>query len=225
MFYWRFFVYENFKYFVRIYYVLKFEMEKRIEEFLKLVGFWERWNDFVMSYLCGMKQRFVIVKVLINDFEVFFFDEFIFGLDVQSVFFVRDFVKRFVKEEGKIVFLIIYYMVEVEEFCDRIVIIDYGRIIVFDIFEGLKKFVKDEEIVEIVVREFNLVFFEKFFWKFVVVQSIEERIVFRGSVDEEDFLKLVEWFVKNQVKVVFVERKELMFEDVFIKLIGRGLRD
>lgn len=78
-------------------------------------------------------------------------------------------MKRFVKEEGKIVFLIIYYMVEVEEFCDRIVIIDYGRIIVFDIFEGLKKFVKDEEIVEIVVREFNLVFFEKFFWKFVVV--------------------------------------------------------
>ncbi|BAD86215.1 ABC-type multidrug transport system, ATPase component [Thermococcus kodakarensis KOD1] len=223
--YWRLSAYENLKYFARIYYVPKSEMEKRIEELLKLVGLWERRNDLVMSYSRGMKQRLAIAKALINDPEVLFLDEPTLGLDVQSALFVRDFVKRLVKEEGKTVLLTTHYMVEAEELCDRIAIIDHGRIIALDTPEGLKKLVKDEETVEIAVREFNPALLEKSPWKLAVVQSTEERTVLRGSVDEEDLPKLVEWLVKNQVKVVSVERKEPTLEDVFIKLTGRGLRD
>lgn len=153
--YWRLSAYENLKYFARIYYVPKSEMEKRIEELLKLVGLWERRNDLVMSYSRGMKQRLAIAKALINDPEVLFLDEPTLGLDVQSALFVRDFVKRLVKEEGKTVLLTTHYMVEAEELCDRIAIIDHGRIIALDTPEGLKKLVKDEETVEIAVREFN----------------------------------------------------------------------
>ncbi len=202
-------------------------MEERIEELLKLVGLWERRNDLVMGYSRGMKQRLAIAKALINDPpEVLFLDEPTLGLDVQSALFVRDFVKRLVKEGGgKTVLLTTHYMVEAEELCDRIAIIDHGRIIALDTPEGLKKLVKDEETVEIAVREFNPALLEKSPWKLAVVQSTEERTVLRGSVDEEDLPKLVEWLVKNQVKVVSVERKEPTLEDVFIKLTGRGLRD
>ncbi len=65
--YWRLSAYENLKYFARIYYVPKSEMEERIEELLKLVGLWERRNDLVMGYSRGMKQRLAIAKALIND--------------------------------------------------------------------------------------------------------------------------------------------------------------
>ncbi len=111
-----------------------------------------------------------------------FLDEPTLGLDVQSALFVRDFVKGLVKKEGKTVLLTTHYMVEAEELCDRIAIIDHGRIIALNTPEGLKKLVKDEETVEIAVREFNPALLEKSPpWKLAVVQSTGERTVLRGG--------------------------------------------
>jgi ABC-2 type transport system ATP-binding protein len=223
--YWRLSAYENLKYFARIYYVPKSEMERRIEGLLKLVGLWERRNDLVMNYSRGMKQRLAIAKALINDPQILFLDEPTLGLDVQSALFVREFVKRLVKEEGKTVLLTTHHMVEAEELCDRIAIIDHGKIIALDTPGGLKKLVKGEEAVEVTARDFIPSLIEKSPWKLAVVHSTEGRTVLRGSVNGEDLPRLVEWLVKNRVKVLSVERKEPTLEDVFIKLTGRGLRD
>ncbi|ASJ17553.1 daunorubicin ABC transporter ATP-binding protein [Thermococcus chitonophagus] len=219
--YWRLTAYENLRYFASIYYVPKREAEERIEELLKMVGLWERRNDLVMNYSRGMKQRLAIAKALINDPEVLFLDEPTLGLDVQSAIFVRELVKRLVEEEGKTVLLTTHYMHEAEELCDRIAIIDHGRIIALDTPEGLKKLVKDETIVEVRVRNYpgdN---------PFGLAKVSEENgvTVLRGSLDEEDIPKLVEFLVRRNAKVLSVEVKEPTLEDVFIKLTGRGLRD
>ncbi|NJE11321.1 ABC transporter ATP-binding protein [Thermococcus sp. MAR1] len=225
--YWRLSAYENLKYFARIYYVPKSEEKERIESLLKLVGLWERRNDLVMNFSRGMKQRLAIAKALINDPEVLFLDEPTLGLDVQSAIFVREFVKRLVKEEGKTVLLTTHYMAEAEELCDRIAIIDHGRIIAMDTPGGLKRLVKDEETVEIRVRELNPKSLKESPFSMAVVEEDASAgtVRLRAQVDEEDLPRLVEWLVKRGAKVLSVERMEPTLEDVFIKLTGRGLRD
>jgi len=225
--YWRLSAYENLKYFARIYYVPKREERERIETLLKLVGLWERRNDLVMNFSRGMKQRLAIAKALINDPEVLFLDEPTLGLDVQSAIFVREFVKRLVKEEGKTVLLTTHYMAEAEELCDRIAIIDHGRIIAMDTPEGLKRLVKDEETVEIRVRELKSQSLGESPFSMAVIEDDTSTgtVRLRAQVDEEDLPRLVEWLVKRGAKVLSVEKMEPTLEDVFIKLTGRGLRD
>ena len=223
--YWRLSAYENLKYFARIYYVPKREEKERIEELLKLVGLWERKDDLVMNYSRGMKQRLAIAKALINDPEVLFLDEPTLGLDVQSSIFVREFIRKLVDERGKTVLLTTHYMVEAEQLCDRIAIIDHGRIIALDTPDGLKKLVRDEDAVEIRLKGKGT--FDNLPWRMAVVDEDSERgiITLRGQVDEEELPKLVEWLVKKGAKIISVEQKEPTLEDVFIKLTGRGLRD
>ncbi|USS41397.1 ABC transporter ATP-binding protein [Thermococcus aggregans] len=223
--YWRLSAYENLKYFARIYYVPKREEKERIEKLLKLVGLWERKDDLVMNYSRGMKQRLAIAKALINDPEVLFLDEPTLGLDVQSSVFVREFIRKLVDEKGKTILLTTHYMVEAEQLCDRIAIIDHGRIIALDTPDGLKKLVRDEDTVEIRLK--GKVTFDDLPWRMAVVNEDSERgiITLRGQVDEEDLPKLVEWLVKRGAKIISVEQKEPTLEDVFIKLTGRGLRD
>ena len=225
--YWRLSAYENLKYFARIYYVPRGEEKERIEGLLKLLGLWERRNDLVMNFSRGMKQRLAIAKALINDPEVLFLDEPTLGLDVQSAIFVREFVRKLVDEEEKTVLLTTHYMAEAEELCDRIAIIDHGKIIALDTPEGLKKLVKDEETVEIRVKDIRpeVVLESPFKMGEVGGDPSKGTLTLRAQVDEEDLPKVVEWLVKRGAKVLSVERKEPTLEDVFIKLTGRGLRD
>ena len=222
--YWRLSGYENLKYFARIYYVSKREEKERIEKLLRFVGLWERRNDLVMNYSRGMKQRLAIAKALINDPEVLFLDEPTLGLDVQSSIFVREFVRKLVNEERKTVLLTTHYMAEAEQLCDRIAIIDHGKIIALDTPDGLKKLVKAEDAVEIRLKGKIP---NEIPWGLAIIErDIEsDTAVLRGTVDEEDLPKLVEWLVKKGAKIISVEQKEPTLEDVFIKLTGRGLRD
>ncbi|USG99799.1 ABC transporter ATP-binding protein [Thermococcus argininiproducens] len=222
--YWRLSGYENLKYFARIYYVPKREEKERIEKLLRFVGLWERRNDLVMNYSRGMKQRLAIAKALINDPEVLFLDEPTLGLDVQSSIFVREFVRKLVDEERKTVLLTTHYMAEAEQLCDRIAIIDHGKIIALDTPDGLKKLVKAEDAVEIRLKGRIP---NEIPWRLAIIErDIEsDTALLRGTVDEEDLPKLVEWLVKRGAKIISVEQKEPTLEDVFIKLTGRGLRD
>ncbi|AIF70047.1 daunorubicin ABC transporter ATP-binding protein [Palaeococcus pacificus DY20341] len=225
--YWRLSAYENLKYFARIYYVPKNKEQKRIKELLELVGLWERRNDLVMGFSRGMKQRLAIAKALINDPEVLFLDEPTLGLDVQSALFVREFIRKLVDEQGKTVLLTTHYMAEAEELCDRIAIIDHGKIIALDTPERLKRFVRDEDAVEIKVKDFNPAKLNESPFRLAVVKEDPSLnvLLLRGQVDEEDLPRLVEWLVKNNAKILSVEEKEPTLEDVFIKLTGRTIRD
>jgi len=225
--YWRLSAYENLKYFARIYYVPKSVEKERIEELLELVGLWERRNDLVMGFSRGMKQRLAIAKALINDPEVLFLDEPTLGLDVQSAIFVREFVRKLVDEHKKTVLLTTHYMAEAEELCDRIAIIDHGKIIALDTPESLKRLVKDEDAVEIKVKDFNPEKLRDAPFTLAIVKEdpTSNLTTLRGQIDEEDLPKVVEWLVKNNAKILSVEEKEPTLEDVFIKLTGRAIRD
>ncbi len=138
-FYWRLTGRRNLKFFASLHNFYSEDAEERIDELLSLVGLEERADDRFLSYSAGMKQRMAIARGLLNDPEVVFMDEPTRALDPGAAQHLRGFIRdRIVGDEGKTVFLSTHHLPEAEELCDRIAIIDEGRIRVVGTLDELK---------------------------------------------------------------------------------------
>jgi ABC-2 type transport system ATP-binding protein len=138
-FYWRLTGRRNLRFFASLHNYYSEDAEERIDELLNLVGLEERGDDRFLSYSAGMKQRMAIARGLLNDPAVIFMDEPTRALDPGAAQNVREFVRdRIVGDEGKTVFLSTHHLPEAEELCDRIAIIDEGRIRVIGTLDELK---------------------------------------------------------------------------------------
>jgi ABC-2 type transport system ATP-binding protein len=141
---------DNLKYFANLYYLNPVESKKRIEEILELVGLSERADALAETYSKGMIQRLQIARGLINDPEILFMDEPTVGLDPLGARALREIIRR-LKEQGKTVLLTTHYMPEAEELCDRIAIINKGKLVAIGTPEELKKGVNGIGILELKV--------------------------------------------------------------------------
>jgi len=130
--------YENLKLHSWLYSVPRQVREKRIAEVLDLVGLTERKNDQVKKYSGGMRRRLEIARGLIHKPKVIFLDEPTLGLDPSSRESMWKYIERLVKEEKITIILTTHYMEEADMLCDRIGIIDRGKIIVLDTPSNLK---------------------------------------------------------------------------------------
>ncbi len=122
--------------------------EARIERLLKLVGVWERRNQFASLYSSGYRQRFFIAKALLNEPHVLFLDEPTVGLDVDMAIQVREVIRR-LHREGYTILLTTHDMKEAENLCDRIALIARGRIVAQGTAAELKQLVKKEEAIRV----------------------------------------------------------------------------
>src|SRR5919199_4783758 len=111
---------------------------KRIDEVLELVGLSKRKNDQVKTYSGGMRRRLEIARGLLHKPEVMFLDEPTLGLDPVSRESMWKYIKQLVKEEKMTIILTTHYMEEADILCDRIGIIDKGKIVALDTPAGLK---------------------------------------------------------------------------------------
>jgi ABC-2 type transport system ATP-binding protein len=130
--------YENLHLHSMLYSVPRNARRKRIEEVLELVGLAERKNDPVKTYSGGMRRRLEIARGLLHKPKVMFLDEPTLGLDPASREVMWKYVRRLVEEEKITVILTTHYMEEADMLCDRIGIIDKGRIVALDTPVGLK---------------------------------------------------------------------------------------
>ena len=138
-FYWRLTGRQNLKFFASLHNFYSYDAEKRVDELLSLIGLENRADDRFLSYSAGMKQRMAIARGLLNDPAVVFMDEPTKALDPGAAQNLREFIKeRIVKEQGKTVFLSTHHLGEAEQLCDRIVIIDEGKIKVIGTIGELK---------------------------------------------------------------------------------------
>jgi len=129
--------YENLYYHAILYEVPAKMRRKLVEEALYFVGLYERRNDLVRHFSGGMRRRLEIARALVHLPKVLFLDEPTTGLDPQSRAFLWDYIKELPKQKGVTVFMTTHYMDEAE-ICDRIAIIDHGRIIAEGSPEQLK---------------------------------------------------------------------------------------
>ena len=138
-FYWRLTGRQNLIFFASLHNLYSYNAQKRVDGLLSIVGLKNRADDRFLSYSAGMKQRMAIARGLLNDPEVVFMDEPTKGLDPGAAQNLRGFIKeRIVKEQEKTVFLSTHHLGEAEQLCDRIAIIDEGKIKVIGSPEELK---------------------------------------------------------------------------------------
>src|SRR3989304_2655501 len=137
--------YENLKFHCYLYNMEKAKAEERIEVILHVVGLYDRKDDLVKKFSGGMKRRLEIARGLLHHPKVLFLDEPTLGLDPQTRAHIWEFINNLRKKEGITVFLTTHYMDEAEV-CDRIAIIDHGRIIACGTPEELKKLIRGATI-------------------------------------------------------------------------------
>jgi ABC-2 type transport system ATP-binding protein len=130
--------YENLQLHSMLYGIPGQTRKQRIDEVLSLVGLTERMHDQVKTYSGGMRRRLEIARGLLHKPKVMFLDEPTLGLDPASRETMWKYIQRLVTEEKMTVILTTHYMEEADILCDRIGIIDKGRIVALDTPKGLK---------------------------------------------------------------------------------------
>ena len=171
----------------------------------------------------GQKQRLFIALALVNDPEIVFFDELTTGLDPQARHNMWDLV-RDVRERGKTVVLTTHFMEEAERLCDRVAIVDQGRIVALDSPENLIQSLEAENrVVFLTNGEFEPDQIRQL--KTVSrVDRIGERCVVYGRTDRL-VVDVVNMLSENRIQFRDLRTEQPSLEDVFLTLTGRSLRD
>jgi ABC-2 type transport system ATP-binding protein len=193
------------------------------ERLLEQLGLRDKRDAWFMDLSGGQKQRLFIALALINDPELVFLDELTTGLDPQSRRAIWDLV-RGIRERGKTVFLTTHLMEEAERLCDRVAIIEHGRIIDIDRPENLVKRHCPERTV--VLATDNAIA-EKCFRAIPGVEAVireDSRFTIRGRGDDL-VTEVIHCLSENGIRVADFRTILPNLEDVFLKLTGRSIRE
>ena len=129
---------ENLDFHGRLYGLTKKEREERIKEILEVVQLTDRADDYVKTYSGGMKRRLEIARGLLHYPKVLFLDEPTLGLDPQTRRAIWDYIAKLNQEQNVTIILTTHYTEEADHLCNRIQIIDFGKIVANDTQENLK---------------------------------------------------------------------------------------
>ncbi len=193
---------------------------KRMRELLELVELWDRRKNRVRTYSGGMKRRLEIARGLLHHPKVLFLDEPTLGLDPQTRRRIWDYILALRQQEELTIFLTTHYMDEAEN-CDRIAIIDYGRIVALDSPDKLKDNVGGDlvslkaENTEAAIAELK----ESYHLEPVTENGMVTFNVPHGETFLPDFIRSF----NSHLLSISVRRPTL--DDVFIKLTGRAIRE
>jgi ABC-2 type transport system ATP-binding protein len=193
------------------------------ERLLEQLGLTDKRNAWFMNLSGGQKQRLFIALALINDPEVVFLDELTTGLDPQSRRAIWDLV-RGIRERGKTVFLTTHLMEEAERLCNRVAIIEHGRIIDIDTPESLVSRHCPERTV-VLATDNPLA--EECLKSIPGVESVtrtESRFTIRGRGDDL-VTEVIHCLSENHIRVSDFRTILPNLEDVFLKLTGHSIRE
>src|SRR5580700_4855803 len=193
------------------------------ERLLEQLGLTDKRNAWFMNLSGGQKQRLFIALALINDPEVVFLDELTTGLDPQSRRAIWDLV-RGIRERGKTVFLTTHLMEEAERLCDRVAIIERGRIIDIDTPARLVDRHCPERTVILVTEDLTA---EDRFRAVPGVETVERsdmQFTIRGR-GEDLVTEVIHCLSENRMRVTDFRMIVPNLEDVFLKLTGHSIRD
>ncbi|MFZ0737226.1 MAG: ABC transporter ATP-binding protein [Candidatus Acidiferrales bacterium] len=193
------------------------------ERLLEQLGLVEKRDAWFMNLSGGQKQRLFIALALINDPEVVFLDELTTGLDPQSRRAIWELV-RGIRERGKTVFLTTHLMEEAERLCDRVAIIEHGRIIDIDTPESLVNRHCPERSV--VLSTDDLTAIERFraIPRVEAVTCSGSQFTIRGRGNDL-VTEVIHCLSENRIQVTDFRTILPNLEDVFLKLTGHSMRD
>jgi ABC-2 type transport system ATP-binding protein len=216
---------ENIELHASLYGVPKNERKKRIKEVLELVGLEDKANILVRNYSGGMKRRLEIARALIHYPKVLFLDEPTIGLDPQTRVNIWEYIVKLAKRENITIFLTTHYMEEADFLCNRVAIIDEGKIIAIDSPENLKRKIGgDALIIEADEKEKTKEVVSKL--SFVKkVSEVDGKIYVNIENSEENLPSVFEALRNNNIKIKSISVRKPSLNDVFIHYTGKEIRD
>ena len=216
---------ENLDFHARMYAISRENRKNRIYEVLDLVDLIDKKDILVKNYSGGMKRRLEIARGLMHYPTVLFLDEPTLGLDSQTRQAIWAYIKKMNKEEGTTIFLTTHYMDEADNLCDRVGIIDKGKILVIDTNENLKNSVANDLITLSCSNTDGLIGrLEKEKW----INKIKKEngfLRFGCEKGDEKIPLVIEIAQKENIKIKSINVRKPTLDDVFLSYTGRTMRD
>jgi ABC-2 type transport system ATP-binding protein len=217
---------DNLIFFGRIYRLGGTILKERVTELLAMVGLSDRANDPVETFSGGMKRRLNIAAGLIHKPRILFLDEPTVGVDPQSRNFIFEHVER-LHAEGMTIVYTTHYMEEAERLCDRVAIMDMGRILALDTISGLLAMIGGG-IIYAGLAEISLETLLptlKSLPHVCQVVADDGRLKIETSDSSLALLELIELCKVHHISIVSLEMLQPNLEGLFLHLTGKKIRD
>ena len=220
---------ENLRFFGSLFEIPKDVLSQRIDELLELVQLTKWKNSLVGTFSTGMRQRMNVVRALLNMPKVLFLDEPTLGLDPQSSVEIREFVKKLNREDGTTIIITTHTMVDADMLCDRIAIIDHGKVVALGSSNNLKKLISGAEntILKLGISNLTSDLLE-IIRTLGCVETVSQensnqiRVIAHG---DDAFDNVIDSVRKNGGKIMSMENLQPTLEDVFLHITGHDVRD
>jgi ABC-2 type transport system ATP-binding protein len=228
--YWKLTGRENLEYFAALYHIPKSDRDRRIAELGSRLEMGEFFERTVETYSSGQKMLMAFAKALLNDAPILFLDEPTVTMDVHNARKLRAMVRELNEKEGKTIVYTTHLMHEADELCNRIAIIDKGRIIALGTPQELKRAHRAEETLEIegIIPEPALAAVRRVDGVKEAALSSESdgsaKVSIILSSDRSKVLpRLIETLVAMKAELRHIHAQDVTLEDVFVAKTGRSL--
>ncbi len=222
---------ENLWMFSQFYGVPSKEANERIEALLEMVGMKDRIHTKSSDLSTGLRQKMNIVRGFLTEPEVLFLDEPTLGLDVGAMRDVRRFILEWLKaDRERTLLLTTHYMMEADELCDRVAIINKGKVLACDKPSALKQRLQKDALFEIEVSPLNgltqkMMLDQPEVTKAAISETETGAKLSIGLVEESALARVINLFTQKDVKVMNLSKREPTLEDVFVDLVGRSMAE
>ncbi|MFX0046778.1 MAG: ABC transporter ATP-binding protein [Candidatus Hermodarchaeota archaeon] len=219
--YFSFSGWENLMFIGELYGISRKERITKAESLLKQFDLYEKRNLKSKKYSKGMKQRLLLCMALMTNPKILFLDEPTAGLDVQSAKIIKQLMREYNKS-GVTIFLTTHDMDVANELCDRIAIINHGKIISLDTPDNLKKLTQDYQAIDL--QFFNGVNKQevKSLRNIKEVQETQDGVHIIVEDIHNSICELVDYIKNQNVKIKQLNTHQPKLEEAFLKIIERG---
>jgi len=220
--------YQNLLFWGSLYGLKKSVSKEKTDHILQDLGLYDRRHDLVKTYSGGMKRRINIGAALLHDPLLIFMDEPTVGIDPQSRNLIYNYIEK-LKQSGKTILYTTHYLEEAENLCDRIAILDNGKIIVQGTLDELKAISKIQESVEILLYATELpvntaAISTEYQHRFSFYLK-DHTLTISGPGIVEALPDLLSAMINQSLKIKKIEIKKINLENIFLQFTGYQLRD
>ena len=220
---------ENLVFQSRINRIPKDQIQSRIDEVISLVELEEKQNEAAITYSGGMRKRLDIACGLIHRPRVLFLDEPTVGLDIQTRRKIWEYIRKIHKEFDMTLFVSTHYMEEADKLCDRVGIIDYGKIQVIDTPEIMKNAMGNDiisfSLINGVTKQDELINRIKKIEFVNQASNKQGEIAIKSSKCAEVIPKIFQVTSEMNIEIDSLSLNKPTLDDVFISYTGHNLRD
>jgi ABC-2 type transport system ATP-binding protein len=212
----------------RLNHIPKNEINHRIDEVLDLIELTDKQDQAVVTYSGGMRKRLDIAGGLLHHPKVLFLDEPTVGLDIQTRRKIWEYIKKIHTEFEMTIFLTTHYMEEADNLCDRIGIMDHGKIQVIDSPQNMKNDLGNEIISLLIDESNNRDSFLSELKKIEFIKKINEdnlKLTLFVSNGTEVIPKIFQISSQLEIKITSISLTQPTLDDVFISYTGHEIRD